>query len=175
MWPDRAGALRAESRSIMIRTRNVACAAVVACAVVVATLLFGASAARAQSHDSFHNMPITTTRPLNDKRVKRVGERMAAEMLARMQRFKGAPRDSAMLLLARQTQYHMIVLSQCDFELHFSRQNASPAWQALADSIARDTRRIVLRGERLTNGQINDVLNRAARMAQFCMNARSDW
>ena len=153
----------------MIRTRNVACAA------VTATLLFGASAAHAQSHDAFHNVPISATRSLTDKRVKRVGERMAAEMLDRMQRFKGAPRDSAMLLLARQTKYHMIVLSQCDFELHLSRQNASPSWQALSDSIARDTRRIVLRGERLTNTEINDVLNRAARMAQFCMSARSDW
>jgi len=153
----------------MISKRNVTSAA------LAAALLVGASSARAQNHDSFHNLPISTTRPLPDKRVKRVGERMAAEMLDRMQRFKGAPRDSALRLLARQTKFHMIVLSQCDFELHFSRLNASPPWQALADSIASDTHRIVLRGERLNNEEINDVLNRAARMAQFCMSAPGSW
>ena len=147
----------------------------VASSALVATLFAGASTlAHAQAHDSFHNMPVSATRDASrDKRVKRVGERMAADMLSGMRRFKGAPRDSALQLLARQTKHHMIVLSQCDFELHLSQQNASVAWQALSDSVARDTRRIVLRGERLTNPEINDVLNRAARMAQFCMDARS--
>jgi hypothetical protein len=138
----------------------------------VVLLLGAAQATYAQKPDSFRKFGIPELRPA-EKQPHRVGQRMASQMLRQMPRFKGISRDSASVLLIRQSKHHIIVLSQCDFELRLSRQNASPAWQALSDSGARDTRRVVIRNERLTAAEINEVLNRAARMARFCMSAGS--
>ena len=134
-----------------------------------------AAEGRAQKPDSFRKHESHSHRA-SDKRPQRVGDRMADDMVGAMRRFKGAPHDSALRLLFRQSKHHLIVQSQCDFELRMSRQNASPTWQALSDSVARDTRRVVSRYERLSPAEINDVLGRAARMAEFCRSAnRSAW
>jgi hypothetical protein len=144
-------------------------------AAVALSLLAAVQTASAQKPkpDPFRQFD-TPVRRFSEKQPPRVGQRMASQMLDALPRFKGLSQDSAAVLLYRQSRHHIIVLSQCDFELRLSRQNASPGWQALSDSVARDARRIV-RHERLTTSEINEVLNRAARMARFCMDAGSSW